>query len=218
MDKNVTSETSHELWGGKEVETFTGRRDKLITYNSKLLKSDGSEICAIKLNRFKEKGIMTIGEEEYELSHRTGSGKWELVQSEKVLCGAVKPKAFQTKLLLNEYDEHGSVKRRLRMQTRRKGLQNCDFYEIATDTNNETAMEGGSMYMSMTSTLLKLDWDVTKLKDDISDVFLAFSFFIFVLLYRRRSQDYSGTLDFYLNDADLFTNLCFIWVIHQEEA
>ncbi len=212
-EMDVVREAKDEYWEGKEVDTFVGRRDKAITYNSKLLKSDGSELCAISLDRFKEKGTMTIGDVEYELKHHTGSGKWELVHDDKMACAARKPKAFRTMLILDEYGDDGAVKRKLRMQTRHKGRQNCDFYEVPVSSTDDAAMDAdGTRYMSITSTILKLDWDVRKLKDDISDVFMAFNFFIFVILYRRRSRESGGKYLFSLRPF-FCTNFRVWWIL-----
>ena len=193
--------TKDELWDDKEdVQILTGLRDKINIlcisfplYNCKLLSADGAEICAISLKEFKSKGTMTVGKVEYKMKHSAGSDKWELVLGNKVVCGAKQPGVWRTKLLLDEYDENGSVQRRLRMQTREWGGQKYDFYETPTDSTDEEAMKGGSLYMSIAKSYPEDDWDVKKVQDDVSDVFLAFSFFIFVIFYRRRSEEKKGT-------------------------
>lgn len=195
------SGSKEDLWKGKEdVEILTGVRDKekilcfsVSTNTTKLLKPDGSRICAVTLKDIKSKGTLTVAEVEYEIKHNAGSDTWDLVLGDKVLCRAKQPKTSRTKVLLDEYDENRSVKRRLRMQTRVRGLQDFDYYEIATEASDEVAMKDGSLYMSITKTYSKKDWEVKKLRDEISDVFLAFSFSMFAIFYRRTTDENYGT-------------------------
>lgn len=216
MDRNVISEMKDELWEGEHIETFKGRRDNGARYNYQLFNPDGSRICTIELNQMKEKGSAIIDYVKYRLEHSTGSGKWELTLDGRVICDAVKPNALRTKLLLNEFGGNGSIAHRLRMQPRISSGQNFEFYEISTFSTNKAAMKDGKLIMSITSAPSTQDWHVTKPKDFISNVFLGFSYFMFIIMHRRRSDEYLGKFGFNLDGLCLVANFFLLWVYQRQ--
>lgn len=177
------------------VTKLTGKRDTWYTYNSKLYREDESVFCEAKFKRFTEQGTLVIPGIEGVLTvkHKTGSGKWYLLKAntedetneENVLMSADKPKAGRTRLFIK------GMKEKVILQTRSKGSQNCDLYKA--DFESDDVVEGdkpdGDLLASFTSKILKLNFDVETFDPEISQPLFAFVFFMFIVMYRRRSQE-----------------------------
>ena len=106
------------------------------------------------------------------------------------MCAKRKPKSLRTLLVLDELEDVEGKKRKMKMQARHKGHQNCDLYDLRANRSDEASFEDPKdmLHYTITSTIMKSDSDVKKISDNISNLILMFNFFTFLILHRRRNE------------------------------
>lgn len=201
---------------------YAGKRDKWYTYNSKLVSENDEVFCAVKFARLTETGtlVLTGQDGEMKVTHKTGSGKWKLLKAgaedeeepSNILMTVSKPKALRTRLIISEMAD-GAVSRKVVLQSRTKGSSIGDVRVADAKLSDEEAAnaaekDDGELLSTFHGKLLKNSFDVEKHQGEMSNLLFAFCYFMYVLMYRRKSSESAsagGTLCEYCC-ANLFAN------------
>lgn len=162
--------------------SYESHRISWWTYNNTTMRSAGDEhadLFALNLANCSEQATLVLqGGSTYEITHKTASGVWHLVDDKgDVLSTATKPSAWKSTVEL----EHNGTK--LFLSTVRAGRYNC----VITNAANETLV---SLFKESIFKF-KTRMQVAEGDDQLSPTLLAFMYAIFVLHYRRRDQQYA---------------------------
>lgn len=193
------------------MEKLLGKRDHLYTVAARLHRADGTVVATVYLAQLMEEGRLhvTATNRTYEL-YNTSAGVWDLKDKNNVsVCIARKPRTLRTMVVLDELESETeyTVKRKVKMESRHMGALCCDVYSLGTGTSDEDALRGHkeNLIMKLDSKMNQLKCEIEKKeKDEMSDLFLGYIYFIHLILFRRRSVRYgiaTGTFPIYTADT-----------------
>lgn len=170
---------------------FEAKRNAWYTYNSTLWQPDGTEVCSIDLQRWRDQATFSVNGVEYRVTHERLTSLWELIPADAdvAVCRANKPKALQSRMIVDRLDDNGNTTRKVRMHP---DGWTFNFIELSTQLTEEEAFEehdGEQPFMSMSSGLHKKVFTGTAQSVEEDDVFFAFLFFIALITYRRKKRE-----------------------------
>ena len=171
---------------------YVGKPNHWFTKDSKLLRSDASVVCEVKLPVwFNLDSKVTIDQRTYEFHDRNGTHLWFMIHEHKVVCRARMVKSWLgwcNLFILEELDEAGNVKYKAKMRPYKCRGGIIYLYKAPLNSSDEQMLvdPDGLPVIGLWTKFFQPDIYVSVNDNSVSDVFLGYVFMIYKMIFRNR--------------------------------